>query len=199
MPDLQLNARAVASTLSEGLITARLLVRPPREADGPAVYLAVVESLTELRRFPASLPWAVQPPSIVASTEFCVLGAANSRSLAEFPFLFLERNTGRLGGSVGLHRIDWARRDFELGFWCRTSMAGNGYTQEAVHAAVDFAFGMCGATRVHALPDIENAASRGVLRACGFHQVAELAAERRTPLGELRNTAVYERVRAQPR
>ena len=39
---------------------------------------------------------------------------------------------GRFLGSSGLHRIDWDVPKFEIGYWCRTSLARRGYITEAV-------------------------------------------------------------------
>ena len=30
-------------------------------------------------------------------------------------------------GGTGLHRIDWAQRQFEIGYWCRSSRVGEGF------------------------------------------------------------------------
>ncbi|MFM2446376.1 MAG: hypothetical protein RI936_823, partial [Pseudomonadota bacterium] len=43
--------------------TRRLHLRVPRAGDGAALYAAIVESLPELRRFLASLPWVAAEPS----------------------------------------------------------------------------------------------------------------------------------------
>ena len=55
----------------------RLLIRCPAPGDGSTVNASVVESLTALRAFPVSLPWALAEPTIEASELFCREGHAN--------------------------------------------------------------------------------------------------------------------------
>lgn len=55
--------------------TERLLHRPPRAGDGPELYEAVSESLPELRRFLASLPWVAAEQSASGSKESFAMSA----------------------------------------------------------------------------------------------------------------------------
>ncbi|MEO8812475.1 MAG: hypothetical protein ABI376_06150 [Caulobacteraceae bacterium] len=49
--------------LPDWIETGRLVIRPPRAGDGQSLFEAVAESLTELRKWPASLGWAMAEPS----------------------------------------------------------------------------------------------------------------------------------------
>lgn len=49
----------------------RLILRSPQPGDGPIVYSAVCASLEALRAFPASMPWALEEPSVDISETFC--------------------------------------------------------------------------------------------------------------------------------
>ena len=51
----------------------------------------------------------------------------------------LAANPGRLVGKGGFHTINWDVPKLEIGYWVRTSMAGQGLCTEAVTALVDFA------------------------------------------------------------
>ena len=42
----------------------RLILRSPMPGDGSIVYAAVTASLGALRAFPASMPWAMEEPSV---------------------------------------------------------------------------------------------------------------------------------------
>ena len=44
------------------------------------------------------------------------------------------KGTETLVGIAGLQDIDWDVPKFEIGYWCRTSFTGHGYTTEAVRA-----------------------------------------------------------------
>ena len=49
----------------------RLLLRPPRTGDGPVLHQALLESLPELRRFLASLPWVALRQKVSAEAGVC--------------------------------------------------------------------------------------------------------------------------------
>lgn len=84
--------------------TPRLMLRPPRSGDGPVLFEALAESLPELRRFLASLPWVASEQTIESSEVFCRNGEANFLTRKDLPFLAFEKSTGRLVASAGLHR-----------------------------------------------------------------------------------------------
>ena len=63
--------------LPDAIHNERLTIRAPRAGDGRKVFEATVESLEALREFPASLPWALEEPSIAASESFCRAVASN--------------------------------------------------------------------------------------------------------------------------
>lgn len=171
--------------------TDRLVVRCPRIGDGAAVFEAVSESLEELRRFPASMLWAMHPPAISLSESYC--REAHSKFLVrqDMPFFAFQRDTGELVCATGLHRPDWSVPRFEIGFWRRTSARSQGYVTEAVRGLIDFAFAQLGARRLEALPDDENASSCAVCERVGMQLEGTLRNERKAPDGSLRNTRVY--------
>ena len=57
--------------LPTSIETERLLMRPPQAGDGAMLYAAITESLPELRRFLASLPWVAAEQSIESSEVYC--------------------------------------------------------------------------------------------------------------------------------
>ena len=175
------------------LETERLLLRPPQAGDGAALYAAVAESLSELRRFLASLPWVAAEQSVEASEVHCRTAQANFLGRKDFPFLLFDKATGRLVGSSGLHRVVWTTPKAEIGYWCRTSQVGKGFIREAV---IDYAFKHLGAVRVELVTDEENRESRRVAERCDFMLEAILRNERHTPDGALRNTCIYARLAA---
>lgn len=180
-----------ASTLE----TARLRLRTPAPGDGAQVFEAVAESLDRLRRFLASLPWVAAEPSVELSEIFCRNAHANFHARKDFPYLIFDSESERLVGVCGLHRPEWSTPKLEVGYWCRTSAAGNGYITEAVQAVCAHAFERLGAVRLEILSDRENTPSRRVAERCGFVLEGILRAERRDPGGTLRDTCIYSRLR----
>jgi RimJ/RimL family protein N-acetyltransferase len=158
------------------------------------VFEAVSESLAQLRRFLASLPWVASEPSVEASEAWCRNASANFIARRDMPFLVFERDTGSYLGSTGLHRPDWSVPRFEIGYWVRSSRSGKGLVTEAVQALCGEALGHLGARRLDIVTDERNAASRRVAERCGFTLDGVLRNERRGPDGVLVDTCIYSRL-----
>jgi RimJ/RimL family protein N-acetyltransferase len=155
--------------LPDSIETERLTLRAPRPGDGPMVFEAVRDSLSELRRFPASMSWALAEPSVETSEKYCREAHANFVARRDLPLLLLERKTGVLVGSSGLHRIDWRVPKVEVGFWGRTPYNGRGLVTEGVGAIVELAFDALKARRVEAFCDEGERAQLPRLRAIALH------------------------------
>lgn len=181
--------------LPSSIETPRLLLRPPRTGDGPALHEALVESLPALRRHLASLPWVSAEQTPESAETYCRTGEANFLSRKDLPFLAFEKRTGALVASAGLHRTVWQTPKTEVGYWCRTTATGRGLVTEAVSALAAYAFEHIAAVRVELITDEENVASRGVAQRAGFALEGVLRSERRALDGSLRNTCVYARLR----
>jgi RimJ/RimL family protein N-acetyltransferase len=177
--------------IPEQFETERLVVRCPRAGDGRAVHEAVVETLAELRAWPASLPWSLAEPSVDASELFCREGQVDFLARRQLPMLlFLKDGNVYVGGS-GLHSVDWSVPRFEIGYWCRRRYQGRGLVTEAVAAITGLAFTTLGARRVASLPDERNVASRRVVERAGYTLEGVMRHERMTPDGEPCNTCLY--------
>lgn len=175
--------------------TARLLLRSPQPGDGEMVFRAVSESLDALRRFPASLPWAMAEPSLEASEIYCREARARYLARNDLPLVILRRDTGEMVGSTGLHRFDWNVPRFEIGFWRRTSAHSQGFMTEAIRGLVAFAFDRLGAHRVEAFTDDANAPACALCERAGMTLEGVMRNERRGADGLLRDTRVYAVVR----
>lgn len=175
--------------------TERLLLRAPRPGDGAMVLASVVETLEDLRRFPASMSWAMDAPTVERVEEYCRRGAAGWILRADFPVLILRRDDGDHVGNCGLHRINWPNRVFEIGWWCRKRYQGQGFITEAAGALTAFAFEHLGAERVWCSADEENHRSWRVPERLGFAYEGTLRSERCDPDGTRRSMRVYARVR----
>lgn len=174
--------------------TSRLILRPHRASDAAALHEALVESITELRKFLWFLPWVAEEQTLDSAQIRCRTCEANFLARTDLPFLAFEKSTGRLVGSVGLHRTDWDLPKTEVGYWIRTSAAGNGYVAEGVRALVDWALDQLRAQRVELVTDAENAPSRAVAARCGFELEGILRNTQRDPNGRLRNQCIYARL-----
>jgi RimJ/RimL family protein N-acetyltransferase len=177
--------------------TSRLILRPLRAGDGPALHAALVESIAELRRSLWFIPWVAEEQTPDSAELRCRKSEANFLARSDLPFLAIEKATGRLVGSVGLHRTDWQVPKTEVGYWIRTSAAGNGYVTGGVRALVACAFDQLRAQRVELVTDEENISSRKVAERCGFELEGIRRNVLRGPDGRLRNACIYARLPAQ--
>jgi RimJ/RimL family protein N-acetyltransferase len=171
--------------------TGRLLIRAPRPGDGRVVHEAVVETLEDLRRYPSSMRWALETPTVERSESFCRRGAALWLLRADLPMLLFRRADGEFVGGSGLHRFDWAERRFEVGWWCRRRDQGQGFITEAVRAVIDYAFAHLGARRVFALGDDANRKSWRVCERVGMTYEGTMKSERADPDGTRRDMRIY--------
>ncbi|MFD1954838.1 GNAT family N-acetyltransferase [Paenibacillus thailandensis] len=176
----------------ESLESERLLIRAPLWGDGPAVNEAVAESIEQLQPW---MPWAQRVPTVEQSE----LDMRRSRLLflerKDLRLVLVHKETGRIAGSSGLHRIDWQSRSFEIGYWIRTSFAGQGYMTEAVHAITSFAIRELEANRVEIRCDSRNVRSARVAERAGFVLEGILRKKSCAVDGSLRDTMVFSKVR----
>ena len=181
----------------ERIETERLVLRVPRAGDGATVNAAVAASIAELGPW---LPWAGTLPSVEESEVHCRRQLGKFILREDFVLLMFERDAGGGGegalvGGTGLHRIDWALRRFEIGYWRRSGCEGRGYVTEAVRAVARMAFDSLAARRVEIRMDDRNERSWKVAERAGFTLEALLRFDATTPQGEPRSTRVYARVR----
>ncbi len=178
--------------MPEEFESERLIIRAPKPGDGAELNAAIRESIDDLRPW---MPWADHVPD-VAETEANVISAYQRyKEATDLRLHLFSKTTGRLVGSSGLHRIDWSVPKFEIGYWVRSSCAGQGYITEAVNAIAEFAFTKLGAKRVSICMDSLNTRSRLVAERAGFEFEGTLRNDSREPDGRLRDTLVYAKVR----
>jgi RimJ/RimL family protein N-acetyltransferase len=180
----------------ERIATERLVVRVPRPGDGVVVNDAVRASHAELAPW---MPWAVTLPSVDESEAHCRRQQAKFLLREDFAMLVFARaadgGEGELVGGTGLHRIDWAVRKFEIGYWRKTGCEGRGLLTEAVVAMARMAFDALAARRVEIRMDDRNVASWKLAERAGFTLEGLLRFDSLTPAGEPRSTRIYARVR----
>lgn len=176
--------------------TDRLTLRPFSVADAPELHQALVESIRELRQHLWFLPWVAQEPTLESAVARCRTAQANFLLRADLAYVALNRDTGRLVGSMGLHRTEWSLPKTEVGYWVRSGEVGKGYASEGVAALTEWALHGLGAKRVELVADEQNRGSRAVALRCGFRLEGVLGHTDRSPDGQLRNACVYAKLAA---
>ena len=185
---LDAKQRALRLSIPETIETGRMILRAAKSGDGPASFEAVAESADELKPW---MPWAHPEPTLEGSITFHANAEAKWASRDMLDFQWRDKVTGRLIGKGGFHTISWDVPKLEIGYWVRTSMAGNGYCREAVNALVAFAHRELGAKRLEICSDPRNQKSRNVAERCGFTLEGILRKNMRDPYGGLRDSCMY--------
>lgn len=183
--------RALLLNIPQRIDTERMVLRAARAGDGPEAFEAVLESVAELKPW---MPWVHPAPTLDGSIDFHAQAEAKWATRDMLDFQWHDRASGRLVGKGGFHSIAWDVPKMEIGYWVRTSMAGQGYCTEAVGALVDFARRELGANRLEICSDPRNLRSRKVAERCGFVLEGIHRRNMRDPFGGLRDSCMYARV-----
>jgi [ribosomal protein S5]-alanine N-acetyltransferase len=176
-----------APSLSLEITTKRLVLRPPHPADVPAVRRLLRRNAEHLRPW-SPVPRSGEDPSSLTEISKSILRQRREWSKSEAYIFFMVAGetepTGTvLGPPVGalLGRIALtgvmrgAFMSSHLGYWIDSEYQSCGYTSEAVHGVVSFAFRTLGLHRVQAAVMPRNAASQRVLAKLGFRREGEAA------------------------
>jgi len=182
--------------IPERIESERLALCCPRSGDGEALHAAVSSSLELLRPW---AHWAREVPSVDASEAYCRRMHARFILREDLVLLVFEKGSedhaSPVLGAVGLHRIDWQLRTFELGYWRRAGLDGLGIVTEAVIALSRMGFDRLAARRIEIRMDDTNERSRKVAERAGYTFEALLRQNAATPSGAFCSTRVYARVR----
>ncbi|WP_420852158.1 GNAT family N-acetyltransferase [Paenibacillus hamazuiensis] len=179
-------------SIPESFESKRLLIRAPLWGDGEKVNEAIKESIEELRPW---MPWAQNIPTVEQSEAEIRRSRLKFLERTDLRLLLFSKESGQFVGSSGLHRINWSARAFEIGYWVRSSMAGQGYITEAVRAITYFAAGGLQANRVEIRCDSRNKRSAGVAERLSFKLEGILRCHTLGADGELRDTMVFAKAR----
>lgn len=169
--------------------TPRLLLRPLQPSDGKELNVAILESFEQLHQW---MEWAVSKPTMENTEIFCRQSEADWILRKNLNLLIVD-STGTIIGSTGYNFIKWEVPSLRIGYWIRTSMAGQGYVTEAVNALVRYAFSELKMVRIEIRCDEDNVKSWRVAERLNFVKEANLKASARKNDGNLRNTIIYAR------
>jgi RimJ/RimL family protein N-acetyltransferase len=179
----------------ESFDTARLTLRMPKPGDGAALHVAIVESYTNLQPW---LRWAATMPTL-EDTELRVRkDHLNYLAREDFRILMFLKGTDTLvgGGGLILRNLEyWKIPKFEIGYWVRTSLEGQGYISEAVAGLTKFGFEVLGAKRIEIKCDELNVRSRKVAERNGYTSEGLLVNDGRNNNGDLYNLMIFAQTR----
>jgi 8-oxo-dGTP diphosphatase len=152
------------------LTTERLMLRPLRAADAPAVFRLVNDYgvAGNLARVPFPYKESVAESWIGSTHEQAARGDGFHLAITQ-----RGEHDDTLIGCAGLTLNRSNAGEAELGYWIGAKFWGQGFAREAARALLDWGFSTRGLDRVVASALTDNAASQAVLRAVGFRQTGQ--------------------------
>jgi len=142
------------------LLTSRLRLRPPTEADAEKIFARYGQD-AEVCRY---MSWAPHR-SLDDTLSFLRRIVRDNAERSSMGFLIFARDSGNLLGSVG-GAIDGHRMQF--GYCLARDAWGQGFATEAARAFAEAAMQIPALWRLQAYCDVENRASARVLEKCGL-------------------------------
>lgn len=144
------------------LVTKRLVMRAPQEADAPA--LAQIANNLHVAQMLMRMP---HPYGETEARSFISMALRRQPGAS---YALTLSGTDELIGCAGLHLKD---RGLELGYWIGEPFWRRGFATEAAHALVDLAFAETRIPVLHAAVRVINPASRRVIHKCGFQYAGQ--------------------------
>ncbi len=135
-----------------------VMLREYEPADAPDLVAAFADKGIAL--------WNPGPSGPMAPAEF--MAGRNDWSETSHASWAVADATGRLVGSVSVHRIDPDQADAEIGYWVAPWTRRQGHATRAVVAASRFAFEQLSLHRLYLYHAVDNPGSCAVARAAGF-------------------------------
>jgi RimJ/RimL family protein N-acetyltransferase len=143
------------------LMGRRVLLREPREDDGPALFQHIRDP--EVTRF-----LAVEPPATVDDTLYFIETCHEHREQGrEYVFVIAEVASDQPIGVICLRHIDLAMRTAQVGTWVGRERWGSGVNAEAKCLLLDFAFDRLRLHRVEARIALGNTRSQRAFERLG--------------------------------
>ena len=169
-------------------MTERVVVRCWEPNDAPLLKEAVDSSLVELRPW---LPWALNEPQTVEEKVQLLRRFRAQFDLGEdFVYGVFSRDESEVVGGSGFHRRV-GEGAFEIGYWIRSSRAGQGLATEATAALTRIGFEVCEVDRIEIHCEPENERSLRIPRKLGYAEEARLRRRLYPAGGEPRDVVVF--------
>jgi RimJ/RimL family protein N-acetyltransferase len=140
-----------------------IAIRPNAFTDAPALNEAARESVADVYPW---FPWCHAGYTLGEAKTWIhsQIEALASRTAHAF---LIEDETGRFLGGCGLNQINEAHRMANLGYWVRTSAAGQGITSQAVRLLAEWAFANTSLERLEIVAAVGNVRSQRVAEKAG--------------------------------
>jgi len=153
---------SLSTSITDGVVT----LRPFQMNDAQEVYVAVRESLTDLKPW---MSWAHDSYSMDESRDFIALTRARWEEDTLFAFVITDAITGRVVGGISLSHLHPVYHLCNVGYWVRTSRHDEGIAGRATKLATRFGFEHVGLIRAEIVIAVGNEKSIRVAEKLGAH------------------------------
>ncbi len=158
------------------------VLRASAPEDAAQVLQCIEESQVEFRYF---FSWAHLPQDLDQQTARLASNGADFAQGGDLVYHLFEESSPRLLGSFGLHRRSLNPRALELGYWVRSSCAGQGLATSASKCLVVLCFEYLGCNRIQCGFNEANLGSARVNEKLGFQHEARVRFGEPQPTPEL--------------
>ncbi len=141
----------------------RVTLRPVQVDWAEPLFEAVYESRLELRRY---MPW--ETDKLEAIRTFLERAVLERKAGTELSLCVTEIETEDISGVIGLKGLDPFTPRAEVGYWIRSTKAGQGYATDALATLIEYSRDTLELVRLDAEVVTTNVASQRVLDKCGF-------------------------------
>jgi len=142
-----------AATLTDGAVQ----IRPLADRDAPALFEAISESLPQLCTWHT---WCRPNYDLYDCTAYILKAKADWQKGLQFNFGTFDVKTQALLGSVALNQITPVHKFANVGYWVRSSKAGQGIATASVRLIAKFAFHTLGLSRLEIVVPVGNVPSQ---------------------------------------
>ena len=141
-------------------------LRPFEMSDAQELYMAVHESLTDLKPW---MSWAHDEYSMEEARSFVAITRARWEENTLLAFVITDTKTGNVLGGISLSHLHPVYHLCNVGYWVRTSRHGEGIAGRAAKLATRFGFEHAGLVRAEIVVAVGNQKSIRVAEKLGAH------------------------------
>ena len=142
-----------------------ITIRPLALVDAPKILAGVEESLSELKRF---IAWSYFPQTIESQKSRIISVIHSYWTMKDFAFNVVDSDSDAFIGASGLHARTLHSKGLEIGYWIRSSLAGNGLATVITKALIVYGFDYLKLNRIQCCYNTLNTRSARVAEKCGF-------------------------------
>lgn len=152
--------------LSMNITDDIVTLRPFRVEDASQLYLAVRESLADIKPW---MSWAYDGYSMDDVESFIKMNRAGWEERTHYGFAIIDAENGDVLGVCGLNHLHPVYHFCNLGYWVRSSRRGEGLAVRAALLAARYGFEHGGIIRAEIVIAVGNEKSRRVAEKTGAH------------------------------